>query len=69
MNYFVECVFEGAWEFRAGEDYQPGVALPAKPPRATFDTFRESQRVLGTDGAGAWSESFACGFCRQNAGV
>ena len=47
MNYFLECVFEGAWEFLAADDYQPGAALTSKPARATFEKFRESQRVLG----------------------
>lgn len=47
MNYFVECVFGGVWEMRTGEDYQPGGARAAKPARAAFDQFRESQRVLG----------------------
>lgn len=47
MNYFWECIFEGEWEFLAGADYQPGKALVEKPPRATFEDFRESHRVLG----------------------
>ncbi len=47
MNYFVECVLEGEWEFRAGDDYQPGGALKDRPARAAFDQFHESQRVLG----------------------
>ena len=47
MNYFVECVFDGAWEFHAGDDYQPGGALAAKPARAAFESFHDSQRVLG----------------------
>ncbi len=47
MNYFVECVLEGAWEYRAGGDYTPGGALKTKPAAATFETFRESNRVLG----------------------
>jgi putative membrane-bound dehydrogenase-like protein len=46
MNYFMECVFEGSWEYRAG-DYTPGAALPKKPAAAAFDSFRESNRVLG----------------------
>lgn len=46
MNYEQECIFQGEWEFRAGADYQPGGALPAKPARAAFDSFHESQRVL-----------------------
>ena len=47
MNYFMECVFEGEWEFRAGDGYKPGGSVGAKPARATFESFRESQRVLG----------------------
>jgi putative membrane-bound dehydrogenase-like protein len=47
MNYFMECVFEGAWEYRPGGDYTPGVALAKKPASAAFDVFRESNRVLG----------------------
>lgn len=46
MNYFWECVFEGGWELRAG-DYTPGKALAEKPARATFEEFRQSNRVLG----------------------
>ncbi|MDP1592176.1 MAG: hypothetical protein Q8M07_30730 [Prosthecobacter sp.] len=47
MNYEQECIFEGEWEFRAGDDYKPGGALTQKPARAAFDSFHESQRVLG----------------------
>jgi len=47
MDYFMECVFEGPWEFRLGGDYTPGGAVAAKPAAATFDQFRESSRVLG----------------------
>jgi len=47
MNYFMECVFEGRWEYRAGGDYAPGGARLKKPVAGTFDTFRESNRVLG----------------------
>ena len=47
MDYFLECVFQGAWEFRPGEDYSPNGALTNKPSGAAFDTFRESSRVLG----------------------
>jgi putative membrane-bound dehydrogenase-like protein len=47
MNYFMECIFEGAWEYRPGGAYTPGGALTKKPPCATFDGFRESNRVLG----------------------
>jgi putative membrane-bound dehydrogenase-like protein len=47
MNYFMECIFEGSWEYRPGGDYTPGGALAKKPAAATFDAFRESNRVLG----------------------
>jgi len=47
MNYFMECVFEGAWEWRRGGDYAPGGARAQKPAAAAFDAFRESNRVLG----------------------
>ena len=47
MNYFMECVFAGTWEFRPGDDYQPGPAVTVKPPVTAFDSFRESNRVLG----------------------
>ncbi len=47
MNYEQECIFEGEWELLAGSDYKPGGALTQKPARATFDSFHESQRVLG----------------------
>src|SRR6185503_7302129 len=47
MNYFMECIFEGPWEYRPGADYTPGGALAKKPATATFDAFRESNRVLG----------------------
>ena len=47
MNYFLECVFEGPWEFRPGDarvDFD-GV-LDQRPPGSGFDRFRESNRVL-----------------------
>jgi len=47
MNYFMECVFEGAWEFRHGDAYTPGGAVAVRPPGSAFDGFRESNRVLG----------------------
>jgi putative membrane-bound dehydrogenase-like protein len=47
MNYFTECIFEGAWEYKAGGDYAPGGARAAKPEAAAFHVFRESNRVLG----------------------
>lgn len=47
MNYFMECVMEGPWEFRAGDGYQPGGAQSAKPATSSFDAFRESNRILG----------------------
>ncbi len=47
MTYFVECVFEGDWELLRSSDYTPGKALAEKPARATFEDFRQSNRVLG----------------------
>ena len=47
MDYFLECEFKGAWEFRLGNDYTPGGAVTNKPAVAAFDQFRESSRVLG----------------------
>lgn len=49
MNYFMECVLEGAWEFRLGDDpgWSQGQPLAAKPARAAFESFHESNRVLG----------------------
>jgi putative membrane-bound dehydrogenase-like protein len=47
MDYFVECVLEGEWEFLAAEGYQPGPARIDPPSRAAFSVFRESQEVLG----------------------
>src|SRR5262245_52617846 len=44
MNYFMECVFEGEWEYRVGADYQPGGARADQPGRAVFQKFRESNR-------------------------
>jgi putative membrane-bound dehydrogenase-like protein len=49
MNYFQECVFEGEWEFRVGDDpaWAKGEPLKEKPARAAFDAFHDSNRVLG----------------------
>src|SRR5262245_1507180 len=47
MDYFMECVFEGSWEFRLGDGYKPGGAVTNRPAVATFDKFRDSNRVLG----------------------
>ena len=47
MNYFVECVLAGTWEFFPGADYSPGPARPERPATSSFETFRESNRVLG----------------------
>jgi putative membrane-bound dehydrogenase-like protein len=47
MDYFLECIFEGPWEFRLGDGYMPGGAVTNKPGAAAFDRFRESNRVLG----------------------
>lgn len=48
MDYFQECVLAGKWEFRTGDD--PSWAAPAqkdKPAAATFDSYHESNRLLG----------------------
>ncbi len=49
MDYFNECVLEGDWEWRAGDDasWSAGTSLKEKPPRAAFDQYHESNRVLG----------------------
>ncbi len=48
MDYFNECVLEGDWEWRAGDDSSwTGAALKEKPKRAAFDQYHESNRVLG----------------------
>jgi putative membrane-bound dehydrogenase-like protein len=48
MNYFWECVFEGNWEFRRGDDASLlGSALKTKPATSAFDEFHESNGVLG----------------------
>ncbi len=47
MNYFMECVMAGVWEFSLGDGYTPGGALTAKPGASAFDSFRESNRILG----------------------
>ena len=46
MNYFMECVLEGAWEYSA-TPLTPGPALKAQPASSSFAKFRESNRVLG----------------------
>lgn len=47
MDYFWECVLEGSWEFRPGDEAASGEALAAKPSTSAFDQFHESNRVLG----------------------
>ncbi len=47
MNYFWECVLEGNWEFRQGDDATLGVALKERPKTSAFADFHESNRVLG----------------------
>ncbi|MEY4940868.1 MAG: hypothetical protein RIQ93_2603 [Verrucomicrobiota bacterium] len=47
MNYFMECIMAGPWEFALGDDYKPGGALVTPPATTAFDAFRESNRVLG----------------------
>ena len=46
MNYFMECVLEGPWEF-SERPLAPGPALKAQPAGSSFAKFRESNRVLG----------------------
>src|SRR5688500_4615222 len=41
MDYFMECTFQGMWEFRLGDAYKPGGAVTNKPGAATFEHFRE----------------------------
>lgn len=48
MNYFWECVFAGNWEFRLGDDAPEFTgAIEEKPTTSAFDSFHESNRVLG----------------------
>jgi putative membrane-bound dehydrogenase-like protein len=48
MNYFMEAVLEGPWEFHLGDAPNlAGPAVVAKPARSAFDSFHESHRVLG----------------------
>lgn len=47
MDYFWECVLEGNWEFRTGDEASSGEALATKPTTSAFDQFHESNRVLG----------------------
>src|SRR5687768_13953457 len=47
MNYFIECVLEGGWEFYLGDTFQPGGVREEKPVSSAFAEFRESSRVLG----------------------
>ena len=46
MNYFMECVLEGAWEVST-TPLVPGPALKTQPTSSSFSKFRESNRVLG----------------------
>ena len=46
MNYFMECVLEGTWEYSA-TPLTPGPALKVQPASSSFAKFRESNRVLG----------------------
>lgn len=48
MNYFHECVFEGTWEFRHGDESVAfGEPLKEKPTSSAFEQFVLSNRVLG----------------------
>lgn len=46
MNYFMECVLEGGWEYSA-TPLVPGPSLKVQPTSSSFSKFRESNRVLG----------------------
>ena len=46
MNYFMECVLEGPWEYSA-TPLVPGASLKVQPTSSSFAKFRESNRVLG----------------------
>jgi putative heme-binding domain-containing protein len=46
MNYFVECVLEGGWEYSASP-LVPGPSRKDQPAGSSFSVFRESNRVLG----------------------
>lgn len=46
-GYYEECILEGAWEFRTGDDLAWAEAARAeKPSRAAFDTFVEATTPL-----------------------
>ncbi len=48
MNYFWECVLQGDWEFRRGDERPKlGGAVATKPTTTAFEEFHESNRVLG----------------------
>jgi putative membrane-bound dehydrogenase-like protein len=51
MNYYKECVLEGAWQFQPGDALGGGAgritAVAGRPPVATFDAFHDSSQVLG----------------------
>ncbi|MBI2949041.1 MAG: dehydrogenase [Verrucomicrobia bacterium] len=48
MDYFMECVFEGPWQFRLGDSTNwVGGTLTSKPAASGFDRFHESNRTLG----------------------
>jgi len=48
MDYFYECVLEGVWEFRTGDDPSwAGKPRKEKPVSSAFDQYRESNRLLG----------------------
>ena len=51
MNYYKECVLEGAWQFQPGDALGGAAgritAVAERPAVATFDAFRDSSQVLG----------------------
>ncbi len=47
QGYFLECVLDGEWEFREGDDEAWAAnAVAEKPERATFETFKEASGIL-----------------------
>ena len=48
MNYFMECVFQGTWQFRLGDaPISESTPLTDRPEVSAFDEYHESHRVLG----------------------
>ncbi len=47
MNYFWECVMEGEWKFQEGAERPEMKGAVEEKPSIAFDTWNESNRVLG----------------------